>query len=293
VDLGGVRAIVPAERSSPETWQDGDAWLAGGTWLFSEPQAEIRRLVDLRFFRWPAVVEHDVGLEIAATCTLGQLSRYEGPAEWPASALARQCCDALLGSFKIWNEATVGGNICLSLPAGPTTSLTAALDGVCTIWTRSGEIREVAVCDFVTGPGENVLGHGDLLRSVFLPAAALRSRTAFRQLSLSPVGRSAVVVIGRLAPQDDARDRGEGDRDPDPLSRPAGFVVTVTAAVRRPVQLRFDALPSAGELRDALEDAELDYHDDSHGDPAWRAHLTRLYVEEVRRELAAETDARW
>jgi CO/xanthine dehydrogenase FAD-binding subunit len=279
VDLGGVRAIVPAEPSSPATWQDGDAWLAGGTWLFSEPQAEIRRLVDLRFFRWPPLVEHDVGLEIAATCTLGQLSRYEGPAEWPASALARRCCDALLGSFKIWNEATVGGNICLSLPAGSTTSLTAALDGVCTIWTRSGEIREVAVCDFVLGPGENVLGPGDLLRSVFLPAAALRSRTAFRQLSLSPVGRSAVVVIGRRAPEDDCGDR------------PGEFVITVTAAVRRPVQLRFEAAPTAEELGDALEDAELDYHDDSHGDPAWRAHLTRLYVEEVRRELAAEPDA--
>ncbi|HEX3873387.1 MAG TPA: FAD binding domain-containing protein [Solirubrobacteraceae bacterium] len=269
MDLAGVSAIVAADRSSRETWQDGDAWLAGGTWLFSEPQPEIRRLVDLTYFRWPALVERDAGLEIAATCTLGQLARYQGSADWPATRLARQCCDALLGSFKVWNAATVGGNICLSLPAGPMTSLAAGLDGVCTIWTRAGQTREVAVCDFVLGPGENVLESGDLLRSIFLPAASLRSPTAFRQLSLSPVGRSAVLVIGRRDPDDDA------------------VVITVTAAVSRPVALRFDAPPSADELRDALDAADPTYHDDVHGDPAWRRHLTRVYVEEVRRELCS------
>jgi CO/xanthine dehydrogenase FAD-binding subunit len=270
MDLGEVSAIVAADDGSRAAWQDGDAWLAGGTWLFSQPQPEIRRLVDLRFFRWPALVEHDDGLEIAATCTLGQLSHYRAAADWPAASLARRCCDALVGSFKVWNEATVGGNICLSLPAGPMTSLAAGLDGVCTIWRRDGAVDEVPVGEFVTGPGENVLAPGDLLRSVFLPAAAMRSRTAFRQLSLSPVGRSAVLVIGRHDAGDDAD---------------AALVITVTGAVRRPVALRFRSPPTREELREAVEDAGLDYHDDIHGDPTWRRHLTRLYVEEVRREL--------
>jgi CO/xanthine dehydrogenase FAD-binding subunit len=271
MDLSGVSAIVAADDSSRAAWQAGDAWLAGGTWLFSEPQPEIRRLVDLTSFRWPALVEGDVGLEIAATCTLGQLSRYQGPAAWPASALARQCCEALLGSFKVWNAATVGGNICLALPAGPMTALAAALDGVATIWKRDGHVVELPVAEFVVGPGENVLEPGDLLRSVLLPAAAMRGRTAFRQLSLSPVGRSSVLVAGRRDPPGE-----DGD----------GVVITVTAAVRRPVQLRFDCPPSAQELSDALAAAALDYHDDIHGDPVWRRHLTRIYVEEVRRELA-------
>jgi CO/xanthine dehydrogenase FAD-binding subunit len=269
MDLNSVEQIVAADETSLAAWQDGDAWLAGGTWLFSEPQPEIRRLVDLTCFRWPPLVAGSAGIEIAATCTLGQLSRYEGPADWPASGLARQCCDALLGSFKVWNAATVGGNICLSLPAGPMISLAAALDGVCTIWTRGGAVREVAACEFVLGPGENVLEPGDLLRSVLLPAAAMRSRTAFRQLSLSPLGRSAVLVIGR---------RGADD----------GIVITVTGSVRRPVQLRFDALPGADDARAALADAALEYHDDVHGDPIWRRHLTRLYVEEARRELCRD-----
>ena len=65
--------------------------------------------------------------------------------------LFRQCIDAFLMSFKIWNAATIGGNVCMSLPAGAMISLTAALEGVCTLWPRDGEPREVSVVDFVTG----------------------------------------------------------------------------------------------------------------------------------------------
>ena len=81
--------------------------------------------------------------------------------------------DSFLASFKIWNAATVGGNVCMSLPAGPMISLTAALEGVCTLWPRNGEPREVSVVDFVTGNHQNVLLQGELLRNIHLPAAAL------------------------------------------------------------------------------------------------------------------------
>ena len=47
-----------------------------------------------------------------------------------------------------------------------------------------------------------VLRSGELLRSILLPAASLADATAFRQFSLSPVGRSAAVVIGAAAPAD-------------------------------------------------------------------------------------------
>jgi CO/xanthine dehydrogenase FAD-binding subunit len=250
MDLSTVTAVVPADRSAIERWQPGDAWLAGGTWLFSEPQPELRRLIDLTAFAWPGLLASGDGLEIAATCTLAELAAWQAPSgqapdRWPASRLIPQCCNALLGSFKVWNAATVGGNLCLALPAGPMTSLAAALDGA----------------------GQNALEDGALLRSVLLPDSALRSRTAFRQLSLSALGRSAVVVIGR-------RSLHDGD-----------FVITLTASLPRPAQLRFQGSPSAEELREALDDAELRYYDDLHGDPAWREHLTRMYAEEVRREL--------
>ncbi len=263
MDLTTVADFAPARVGD---WRPGDAWLAGGTWLFSEPQPQLRRLLDLHSFGWPALSADADGLEIAATCTLAELAGSAAPAQWPAAALIGPCCAALLGSFKVRATATVGGNLCLSLPAGPMTALTAALDGVCTLWAVDGSVREVDVASFVTGAGTNALRPGELLRSVRIPAGALRSRTAFRRTSLSPHGRSAALVIGRTGPD--------------------GTVLTVTASTVRPVQLRFGRLPGADDLAAALAEADPPWHDDVHGLPAWRRHMTGLLAEDVRAELA-------
>jgi CO/xanthine dehydrogenase FAD-binding subunit len=271
VDLPGITDVADARR---EAWRPGDAWLAGGTWLFSEPQPpELSRLLDLHAYGWPALRVLPDGLEIAATCTLAELARAELP-PWPAASLIGRCSAALLGSFKVWNAATVGGNICLSLPAGPMISLTAALDGMSTIWAPGGGERQVPVAEFVTGPSKNVLQPGDLLRSVWLPAAALNDTTAFRQLSLSPLGRSAAVVIGRRARADGSRAGGS-------------LVITVTAATPRPVQLRFATVPGPERLLNELATAVPRYHDDVHGSPAWREEITRQLALEVLSELGA------
>lgn len=271
MDLNTITSIVEVpSRAEQATWQPGDAWLAGGTWLFSEPQPRLRRLIDLRGFGWAPFCASAHGLEIAATCTLAQLSQIKTPGEWTAGPLISQCRQALLGSFKVWNEATVGGNLCLSLPAGPMISLTVSLDGVCTIWTPDGRERQVTAADFVTGPQRNVLAPGELLRSVRLPASAMRCRTAFRWISLTPHGRSAALVIGRRSPDD------------------GSFVLTVTSSTVRPVRLVFAGLPGPAELFAAVRQAippEL-YNSDVHGAPAWRRHMTLRFAEEIRSELS-------
>ena len=89
----------------------------------------------------------------------------------------------------------------MSLPAGPMISLTAALEGVCTLWPRHGSPRQVPVMDFVTGNHQNVLEPGELLRSIFLPASALRKRYAFRRFTLTHLGRSETLVIGTRCPE--------------------------------------------------------------------------------------------
>ncbi|MGI8664463.1 MAG: FAD binding domain-containing protein [Jatrophihabitans sp.] len=265
MDLIHVDELVPAPAAS---WRPGDAWLAGGSWLFSEEQPGISRLLDLGAYRWPALEPDDTGLRIGATCTFAQLAGWTPPAHWPAGSLIAQCCNALLGSFKVWNTATVGGNLCLSLPAGPMTSLTAGLDGRCLIWAADGTPRELPVIDFVTGPGTNVLGPGELLRAVQLPERALRSSAAFRQISLSRYGRSAAVVIGRLDPDD------------------GSVRITISAGLRRPLQLSFAELPSAQRALDTLDRIGPVYYDDVHGAPAWREAMTRLLIAELLDELA-------
>ena len=211
------------------------------------------------------------GLEIAATCTIAQLDALATPAEWIAAPLIDLCCKAFLASFKIWNTATVGGNLCMSLPAGPMIALTAALDGVCTLWAADGSERQVAVCDFVTGPQHNVLKPGELLRRIDLPAEALRRRTAFRQISLAPVGRSGALLIG-------TRDAS------------GAFALTITAATPRPMKFEFAALTSAEQMRARIENEipPAAWYDDMHGLPAWRRHMSLYFAEEIRRELAEQ-----
>src|SRR6202790_1181058 len=221
MDLNTITEVAhPGTRAQLPVWSAGDAWLAGGTWLFSEPQAHLARLIDLADLKWPALTIGEAGLSIAATCTVAQLDGLACPPEWLAAPLINQCCRAFLASFKIWKTATVGGNLCMSLPAGPMISLTAALDGVCTIWKADGGEHQIDVVGFVTGDNRNVLAPGDLLRQIDIPLAALKRRSAFRQISLTPVGRSAALLIGSLG--------GEG-----------AFVLTVTGSTRRPIQLSF------------------------------------------------------
>src|ERR1700686_502841 len=190
MDLNTVTEIVrPRRRAELPAWQAGDAWLAGGTWLFSEPQLALTRFIDIVDFGWPALQITEQGLQIAATCKIAELDGTTYPSNWTATLLFNQCCRSFLASFKIWNMATVGGNLCMALPAGPMISLTAALEGTCTIWTPAGNERRVAVADFVRAPQRNALEPGELLRLIDLPTRALRARTAFRQISLSPLGR--------------------------------------------------------------------------------------------------------
>jgi CO/xanthine dehydrogenase FAD-binding subunit len=267
MDLNTITAVSrPKARDELAGWRAGDAFLGGGTWLFSEPQPQLKRLVDLSTLGWPALTASSDGLEIAATCTIAQLDALTPPVEWTAAPLIGQCCRAFLASFKIWNTATVGGNICMSLPAGPMISLTAALDGVATLWAQDGTERRVAVADFVKGPLSNALKPGELMRSIFIPAAALSMRTAFRQVSLAHRGRSGALVIGTRAAS-------------------GAFALTITASTPRPIKLNFDALPSPDTLRARIEAAVDAWYDDIHGLPAWRRHMTLHFAQEIRDEL--------
>ena len=91
---------------------------------------------------------------------------------------------------------------------------------------------------------------------------------AFQQ---APRQRSGVLVIGTRCPA-----HGE-------------FVLTITAATLRPIQLTFQHMAAATELKRVLDDTiPFDmYLDDTHGSPAHRKHLTYYFAEQIRSELAS------
>ena len=269
MDLNTVESFEqPRTRDALPTFAQGDAWLAGGTWLFSEPQPGLKRLVDLSALKWPSIEASDDGLFVAATCPVAILEAFAHPSEWRAGPLFSQCCHAFLASFKIWNAATVGGNICMALPAGPMISLGAALEATCVLWGPGGEERRVPVLDFVLGPQHTAIAPGELLRGVAFDATVLRRSTAFRRISLTAQGRSGAVVIGTRDDQ-------------------GGVAITITASTRRPHRIAGPRSTGDGGLA-ALIDAEIagpDWYDDIHGRPNWRRHMTILFAQEIAAEL--------
>jgi hypothetical protein len=263
IDVRGMR--VPTSRG--ELFDTaGERPLAGGTWIYSVRQSGTTHLVDLTSMGWPPVTTTAEGLSIAATCTVAELSlltppelrtdpvragngseRFTDP-----SALFWQCANSFLASFKIWNVATVGGNIALALPAGPMTSLAASLDAVAVIWAPDGSERRMPVAEFVTGVLTTDLRDGEILREILIPSTSLSARTG-------------TLVIARV---------DEGGET----------VFTVSGGTSHPEQARFDHLPTAAQLEQRLRTIET-WYTDAHGAADWREAMTIRFAEQLRVEL--------
>jgi CO/xanthine dehydrogenase FAD-binding subunit len=271
MDLNTVTDVVrrPADRPGA-LWRDGDAWLAGGTWLFSEQQPELCRLIDLTTLGWDPLVASEAGVEIGATCTIRDLYTLAAPDHWRAAPLFTTSCEAFLASFKVWNSATVGGNICMSLPAGPMITMTVALEATYTLWATDGSERTVDAADFVTGNHGNILGPGEILRRIEIPISALRKRHTHRRFTLTQLGRSTIFVIATQST--DTTD----------------LLLTVTAGTTKPVRLSFGSMPDAETLQQSIDAIPEDvWFDDPNGTPDHRRHLAKHFAEEIRIELSA------
>lgn len=275
MDLNTVTSYRFAHTRDQLALAPGEKVLGGGTWLFSEPQPQVTGLVDLSRMPWPALEITNAGLRIGATCTIAELVAFaEGrgavalPADWAAASLFSVAANALLASFKIWNTATVGGNVCQSFCAGSMVSLSAALDGTAVIFTPGGGERTQSVASLMTGNGTNSLAPGEVLRAVDLPVVALRSRALMRKIALAELGRSGAVVTGRV--------------DADGTA-----VFTVTAATLTPWVLRYAAVPGAAELARDVHDAP-NFYTDPLGTADWRRGVSAVLAEDLRARLQQE-----
>ncbi|WP_285107324.1 FAD binding domain-containing protein [Promicromonospora sp. MEB111] len=260
----------------------GEAFLGGGTFLYSEPvRPGVTGLVDLMGLGWEPWSVDGSGLRVAGTCTLAELVAGPGALGGAAGAagagpyrglgIVGECVSALSLSAKVARTATVGGNLALGLPAGSMVGLFVALDARAVIWTPDGGSRELPVADLVTGAGRVGLGPGEVLREVRVPGLALGARTVFRRASLTPTGRTAAMVTGRALPDS---------------AGPGRVLLVVTASVPVP-----HAQPVHAGDHEALDrwidliDVADDWYEDTHGSADWRAAMTRRLAHEALDEL--------
>lgn len=275
MDITSVTTYRRARTRDNLVLAPGETFIAGGTWLMSEPQTDTTGFVDLTTMGWNPLELTPDGVRIAATCTIAELvawaqgtSDVPRPTRWiAATELVPAAANALLASFKIWNTATVGGNISRSYAAAAMVSLCAALDGVALVWLADGGECLVPVTDLITGNGTNSLGRGDVVRAVDLPARTLRSRARLHKIALAEHGRSGAVVTGRV------------DED-------GSAVFVVTAATLTPAVMRFERMPDADALAKTVA-AASDYYTDPLGAADWRRGVSVVLAERIRAELSA------
>jgi carbon-monoxide dehydrogenase medium subunit len=168
--------------------------LAGGTDLLVQMRTGLRApelVVDIK--RIPELGALSLGPEGlrlgAAVCGAAIGEHADVAAAYPGLVEAAE----LIGSTQIQGRASVGGNLCNASPAADTVPALIALDARCWVAGPAGT-RTVPVSEFTTGPGQTVLGPGELLVALEVDPRPARSADAY--LRFIPRSEMDIAVVG-------------------------------------------------------------------------------------------------
>jgi CO/xanthine dehydrogenase FAD-binding subunit len=168
--------------------------LAGGTDVIVQARARMRDidlLVDIKGI--PEVLrldyDADTGLTVGAATPCYAIYGDERVREQYPALID---CSTLIGGTAIQGRASLGGNLANSSPSGDSIPAMIVLEGRAEIAGPAGR-RTVPVEDFCTGPGQNVLGPGELLVSISFPPPAPKSGAQF--LRFIPRNEMDIAVV--------------------------------------------------------------------------------------------------
>ena len=274
LDINTITEVVrrPPDRPGAE-WRPGDAWLAGGTWLFSEPQPDLRRLVDLAPARLGHPGRPDDGLEIGAMYHVRELYAFRVPDGWRAATAVRHELRGLPGIVQ-GVELGHRGRQHLHVTAGRSDDHADCRAGGHA--TRSGGPTDpnARSTQWISSPAttQNILEPGEVLREIDIPARRAAQTAHPPPLHADPPRpvdglHDRHAAPGRRRPAADDHCRHHAS---DPLA--------------------FDSMPDADTLAAMRRCA---YRTPSgstipNGTPDHRRHLAKYFAEEIRVELSGE-----
>ena len=169
--------------------------LAGGTDLLVQMRAGRKQtdlVIDVKKIPELNALSYDglTGLTLGAAVPCHRV--YEsGDVRQHVPALAETA--SIIGGTQIQGRASIGGNLCNASPSADTVPLLIALGAKCRVANASGE-RQMAVEDFCTAPGRNVLAAGEMLVSIQIPPAA--AHTGAHYLRFIPRNEMDIAVAG-------------------------------------------------------------------------------------------------
>lgn len=268
MDLYTVESYLrPKSLTEVCDWQSDWNWLAGGTWIFNEPQPQVRTLVDMEQLDWSEIEIDSEGLSIGATCVQNDLLDFSFPDDWPATEALKDAVREL-ASFKLSHAATIGGNICLALSASTFAPVMVALRAVYEIWRPDGDPYFTDAADFQTAPQKTILQPGEVLRSVRIPASNLEWQTCFKRMAVCTAGYAIAIVITTYHPQTGQVRFGIG------------------GSVPAPCLVEFDTVPTSEQIVAAFQTQS--FLDDERGSAAYRRHITQVLMQRGITELTTE-----
>ncbi len=150
--------------------------VAGGTDLLVKKPSGVECLVDITRLPLEYIKIGKLNIRIGALTTLRELEISKNLMKEPYSIIpdtARK-----MGTFLTKNIATLGGNICSSVPSADMPPSLIALSANAIIYGPKGR-REVHLEDFFTGPKTNVLKGDEILSEIVIPKHTGETKAVF------------------------------------------------------------------------------------------------------------------
>jgi carbon-monoxide dehydrogenase medium subunit len=274
-DLHRASSVEEA-RELLTRYGDDAAVICGGTELLLLLKlgfAAYGHLVDVKGIAELGGVRAENGtLVLGATATHREIERHPLVLELlPALA----AMERRVANIRVRNVGTLGGNLCFSDPHSDPATFLLALDAS----VELGDGRTAALADFLVGPYETALAHGELLRSVRVPlpaagTAVVHRKLAFHERPAATVACAIRVERGAVA----AASVAVGSVGPRAVRATAAEQALAGAPVGDA-----DALRTAAELAAGASGAV----EDANGSADYKAELVRVLVERCVRDATS------